>query len=207
VSEESRDSPHFPNAAFDVVAVAASAGGLNALSKLFSTLPLEFPAALLVVQHMAPSFPSLISEIVSRRTLLTVKEAEEGDSLRPATIYFAPPNHHLLVVPGGIVTLSGSELVHFVRPSADVLFKSVADVYRERAIAVILTGTGVDGSAGIQAIKHMGGTVIAQDETTSEFFGMPNSAILTGSVDLILPLDEISMTLQKLVAPTPGVVQ
>jgi two-component system chemotaxis response regulator CheB len=137
--------------------------------------------------------------------VLTVKQAKEGDVLCPSTIYIAPPNQHLMVTPSGIVTLSNSELVHFVRPSADVLFKSVADVYGSRAIAVILTGTGVDGSAGIQAIKQMGGMVIAQDESTSEFFGMPNSAISTGSVDLILPLDEIATTLLSLVTPAPGV--
>jgi two-component system chemotaxis response regulator CheB len=97
------------------------------------------------------------------------------------------------------VSLSQLELVHFVRPSADLLFESVAASYKDRAIAVVLTGTGSDGVMGIQAIKKMGGTVIAQDQQTSEFFGMPGAAIQSGNVDFILPLDEIGAALVTLV--------
>jgi two-component system, chemotaxis family, protein-glutamate methylesterase/glutaminase len=105
----------------------------------------------------------------------------------------------LLVNPDSTLSLSQSELVHFVRPSADLLFESVAASYRERAIAVVLTGTGSDGVMGVQAIKKMGGTVIAQDEATAEFFGMPSAAIQSGSVDFVLPLNEISAALIALV--------
>lgn len=97
------------------------------------------------------------------------------------------------------ISLTQTELVHFVRPSADLLFESVAASSRERAIAVVLTGTGIDGSMGVGAIKKMGGTVIAQDEETSEFFGMPSAAIHTGNVDFVLPLEEIAPALVKLV--------
>lgn len=97
------------------------------------------------------------------------------------------------------ISLTQAELVHFVRPSADLLFESVAASSRERAIAVVLTGTGIDGSMGVGAIKKMGGTVIAQDEETSEFFGMPSAAIHTGNVDFVLPLEEIAPALVKLV--------
>ena len=95
--------------------------------------------------------------------------------------------------------LTRSELVHFVRPSADLLFESVAAAFGNRAIGVVLTGTGRDGSMGISAIRKMGGTVIAQDEKTSEFFGMPGAAIETGNVDFVLPLEDISSTLVSLV--------
>ena len=95
--------------------------------------------------------------------------------------------------------LTQSKLVHFLRPSADLLFESVAASYGERAIAVVLTGTGSDGAMGVQAIKKMGGTVIAQDEATAEFFGMPSAAIHSGSVDFVLPLDEIATALVTLV--------
>jgi two-component system chemotaxis response regulator CheB len=130
---------------------------------------------------------------------LQVKQAEEGEQVCPATVYIAPPNRHLLVNSDGTLSLSQSELVHFLRPSADLLFESVAASYRDRAIAVVLTGTGSDGAMGVRAIKKMGGTVLAQNETTAEFFGMPSAAIQSGSVDFVLPLDEIPAALVTLV--------
>jgi len=190
---------HFPNAAFDIVAMAASAGGLTALSQILTALPADFPAAILVVQHLDPRHRSLMAEILSRRTPLKIQEAREGDTLNPGTVYIAPPNRHLLVNIDGTLSLSQSELVHFVRPSADLLFESVAAIYKDRAIAVVLTGTGSDGAMGVQAIKKMGGTVVTQDEKTSEFYGMPSAAIHTGNVDFILPLDEIPSALTTLV--------
>ena len=188
-----------PQAAFDVVALAASAGGLNALSHVLTPLPADFPAVILIVQHLDPRHRSLMADILSRRTSLRVKQAEEGDRLQPATVFIAPPNRHLLVNPDGTLSLSQSELVHFVRPSADLLFESVAASHKERAIAVVLTGTGSDGSMGVRAIKKMGGTVIVQDEKTSEFFGMPDAAIHSGTADFVLPLDEIPSALITLV--------
>ena len=185
--------------AFDIVALASSAGGLTALSTVLSALPADFPATMVVVQHLDPRHRSLMADILERRTSLRVKQAAEGDCLEPSTIYIAPPDRHLLVNVDGTLSLSQSELVHFVRPSADLLFESVAASYRDRAIAVVLTGTGSDGVMGVQAIKKMGGTVIAQDEKTAEFFGMPGAAIHTGSVDFVLPLDEIGAALVTLV--------
>ena len=192
-------SVSFDNAAFDIVALAASAGGLGAISTILSGLPGHFPAAIVIVQHLDPRHRSLMADILSRRTALHVKQAEEGDCLAPTTVYIAPPNRHLLVNPDGTLSLSQSELVHFVRPSADLLFESVAASYKDRAIAVVLTGTGSDGAMGVQAIKKMGGTVVVQDEKTSEFFGMPGAAIQTGSTDFVLPLDEITSALVTLV--------
>ena len=114
-------------------------------------------------------------------------------------VYIAPPNRHLLVNPDGTLSLSQSELVHFVRPSADLLFESVAACYKDRAIAVVLSGTGSDGSMGVKAIKKMGGTVIVQDEKSSEFYGMPSAALQTGCVDFVLPLEEIPRAIITLV--------
>jgi two-component system chemotaxis response regulator CheB len=185
--------------AFDVVVVAASAGGLSAISEAVSSLPTGFPAAVLVVQHLDPRHRSLMADILDRRTAMRVKQAAEGDPLQAGTVYVAPPDRHLLLNPDGRVSLSQSELVHFVRPSADLLFESAAASFRERAIAVVLTGTGVDGSMGVRAIKKMGGTVIAQDAESSEFFGMPSAAIETGDVDFVLGLKEISPALISLV--------
>jgi len=182
-----------------VVALAASAGGITALSHVLSGLPGSFPAALVIVQHLDPKHRSMMAHILSRRTALDVREAAEGDRLRSGTAYVAPPDKHLLVNTDGTLSLTQSELVHFVRPSADLLLESTAASYKGDAIAVILTGTGSDGAMGVQAIKKMGGTVIAQDEQSSEFFGMPNAAIQTGSVDLVLPLTEIPDALVTLV--------
>ncbi len=182
---------------YDIVALAASAGGLRSLSHVLAALPADFPAAIVVVQHLDPRHRSLMADILSRRTALQVKEAEDGDRVLAGTAYIAPPNNHLLVNGGGTLTLTQTELVHFVRPSADLLFDSTAASYKERAIAVVLSGTGQDGSMGVKAIKKMGGTVIA--ENAAEFPGMPAATFATGCVDFVLPLEEIPGALIKLV--------
>jgi two-component system chemotaxis response regulator CheB len=178
--------------------MAASAGGLNALTKVLAPLPADFSAAIVLVQHLDPRHRSLMADILGRRTSLRVVQAVESGRLEPGTVAIAPPNRHLLVNPDGILSLTQTELVHFVRPSADLLFESVATAYRDRAIAVVLTGTGSDGAMGVRAVKKMGGTVIAQDEETSEYYGMPGAACETGCVDFLLPLDEIAPALMTL---------
>lgn len=182
-----------------VVAICASAGGLNAISQVLSALPADFPAAVTLVQHSSRNFPSMLPDILSRRIALSVKQAEEKDVLQPKQVYIAPNDQHLLVNLDGTISLSHSELVHFVRPSADLLFESVAASFRQQAIAVVLTGTGGDGAIGVKAIKQMGGVAIAQDQATSEFFAMPEAAINTGAVDYVVPLPQIADTLLKLV--------
>src|SRR5207253_5796441 len=190
----------FPGAAFDVVAMAASAGGIAALGRVLADLPPDFPAAIVVVQHLDPRHRSLMADILRRRTELAVVQASEGDRVVPGTVFIAPPDRHLLVNSDGTLSLTQSELVHFVRPSADLLFESVAASYKDRAIAVVLSGSGSDGAMGVQAIKKMGGTVLAQNKETAEFFGMPGAAAQTGSVDFALPLEEIAPSLVTLVA-------
>src|SRR3954466_12617986 len=185
---------------FDVVALAASAGGLNALTHVLEALPVDFPAALVVVQHLDPRHRSLMADILSRRTAVPVKEAEEGERVQPGCVYVAPPNRHLLVNPDHTLSLTQTQLVHFVRPSADLLFESVAASFRERAIAVVLSGSGQDGAMGVKAIKKMGGTVIVKDVSNAEFPGMPQAARATGLADFQLALDDIASALQKLCA-------
>ena len=187
------------HAAFDVVAIAASAGGLQALSLVLAGLPENFPAAILIVQHLDPRHRSLMADILGRRTALKVKQAQAGDRLEPGLILIAPPNYHMLVTDDGDLALTQTELVHFVRPSADLLFESVAGKYKRCAIGVVLTGTGSDGSMGVEAIRKMGGTVIVQDPESTEFDGMPRAAIQTKCVDFVLPLDEIPQALLRLV--------
>lgn len=181
--------------------MAASAGGLNALSVILGGLPRNFPAAITIVMHISPDHKSLLAEILKCRTPLQVKQAEPGDLLCDSGVFVAPPNHHLTVTKGGILGLSSpsAEKVHYARPSAEPLFASVAEVYQKNAIAVVLTGGDGDGSIGVRIIKDKGGMVIAQDRPTSQDFSMPETAIKTGEVDFILPLDEIAPKLIQLV--------
>jgi two-component system chemotaxis response regulator CheB len=182
-----------------VVGLAASAGGLGALARVLEALPPKFGAPVVVVLHLVPGHRSLLAEILARRTQLVVKQAEEGDLLAAGAAYVAPPDAHLLVHPGGELHLEQSPPVHFLRPSADLLFESLAETYGEQAIVVVLSGSGNDGASGVRAIKEAGGQVIAQDEASSEFYGMPAAAIATGMVDFVLPLEQIPTRLAALV--------
>jgi two-component system, chemotaxis family, protein-glutamate methylesterase/glutaminase len=184
--------------------MAASAGGLNALTHVLGALPADFPLAIVVVQHLDRRHRSLMAEILARRTALKVREARHGDRVCAGTVHVARPDHHLLVDSEGLLALTHTELVHFVRPSADLLFESTAASFRERAVAVVLSGSGSDGAMGVKAIKKMGGTVIVQEKETSEFSGMPEAALRTGVADFVLPLEEIAPALQTLVAGEPG---
>jgi two-component system, chemotaxis family, protein-glutamate methylesterase/glutaminase len=183
---------------FPIVALAASAGGLNALSVVLAALPREFPAPLLIVQHLDRHHRSMMAQILGRRTALSVKEAANGERIAAGTAYVAPPDRHLLVNRDATVSLTQTELVHFVRPSADLLFESAAAAFREGAVAVVLSGSGTDGALGVRAIKKMGGTVIVQDQKSAEYPGMPGAAQQTGQADLVLPLEEIAPALQRL---------
>lgn len=184
---------------YEVVALASSAGGIKALTEVLGALGPDLSVPVLVVQHLDPRHRTIIAEVLTRRTALRVKLAEAEERARPGTVYIAPPDRHLLVGPGGTLTLSGSELVHFLRPSADLLFESVAGAYGAQAIACVLTGTGSDGAMGVEAVKSRGGTVIAEDPRTAEFKGMPEAAVGTGSVDFVLPLEEIAAVIRGLV--------
>jgi len=196
-----RTPPSCADSSFPVIAMAASAGGLKALSVILGGLPADFPAAIAIVMHLSPVHKSILAEILNSRTPLEVKQAHTGDILCPSSVFVAPPNHHLFVVKGGRLRLSTatSEKVHFARPSAEPLFASVAAIYQKKAIAVVLTGGDGDGSFGVQIISQNGGKVIAQDRPSSQDFSMPQTSIDTGDVDFILPLDKIAAKLIKLV--------
>ena len=189
---------------YGLVVVAASAGGVQALTSLVAAIPASFGLPIVIVQHVDPRHRSLLVEILGRRAQLRVVAAEEGTELAPGTVYIAPPGSHVLVNQDGSLSLSKAELVHFVRPSADLLFESAAASYTDKVIAVVLTGSGEDGANGVRAVKKMGGTVLVQDEASSDFFGMPGAAIATGDVDFVLPLEEIPAALVTLTEPIRG---
>ena len=182
---------------YDVVALGSSAGGLNALSQVLRALPKDFPSSIVVVQHLSPGYKSWIANLLGRSTTLKVKQAEHGEIMLPGTVYIAPPDEHLLVGPGK-VQLAHSQLVHFSRPSIDLLFESVAGTYGSRSIGVILSGSGRDGATGVRTIKEAGGITIAQSPEKAEFRHMPEAAIDTGCVDYVLPLEKIGERLNQL---------
>jgi two-component system chemotaxis response regulator CheB len=184
---------------FDLIVVAASAGGLRAISELLASLTADFPAALVIVQHLDPHHRSLLAPILSRRTPLQVVQAEEGQPLRPGCAFVAPPDQHVLVKSDMTLSLTHTGLVQYVRPSANLLFESAAAVCGARALAVVMTGTGSDGSRGARAIKDAGGTVIVEEPSSAEFSGMPMATVRTGCVDLVLPLNQIGSAIQRLV--------
>ena len=183
---------------FRIVAMAASAGGLNALTHVLADLGADFPLPILVVQHLDPRHRSHMAAILDRHTALTVVEARAGGRIAVGKVHLAPPDHHLLVHADGELVLTHTDPVHFVRPSADILFESAAASFRNGVIAVVLSGSGSDGAMGVRAVHSMGGTVIAQDEDSSEYFGMPGAAANTGCADFILPLAGIARALEAL---------
>jgi two-component system chemotaxis response regulator CheB len=184
-------------AVFHLVAIAASAGGLPALATVLARLPRDFSLPIAVVQHIDPNHVSLIPHILARKTALTVKQADQGEVMMAGVVYVAPPAWHLQIDDEGHVDLTRDEPVRFLRPCADRLFVSAARVLGP-IIGVVLSGTGSDGAAGAEAIKIAGGLVIAQDEATSAFFGMPLAAIRRGVVDRVLALDDIAPALEGL---------
>jgi len=182
-----------------VVAMASSAGGIQALGAVLLALGEGFPAPIVVVQHLDPKHRSLLAEVLCRQTRLKVRQAIDGDRLSPGTVLLAPPNWHLLVNHDGTVSLTQTARVQFVRPSADVLFESLAASFAERAIAVVLTGSGTDGAKGVRAIKTQGGTVIVQDPKSAQFTGMPQAAAMTEQADHIVDLEAIPALLRTVV--------
>lgn len=186
-------------ARFDVVAFAASAGGVQALIAVLGALRADFPVPVLVVQHLDPRHETTLADILDRRCVLRVKLAEAGERIGVGTVYIAPPNRHLLVGPGGVLTLSDRERTQWVRPAADLLFESVAESYGPRAVVCVLTGTGRDGAHGVDVVKAHGGTVVVENPDTADFTGMPHAAVGTGKADLVLPLSDIPAAVHDLV--------
>ncbi|HEU4383553.1 MAG TPA: chemotaxis-specific protein-glutamate methyltransferase CheB [Anaeromyxobacteraceae bacterium] len=194
-----RPAPARVGARAEVVVVGASLGGPRALAALLRALPAGFAAPVLVVQHIAEGFTDGLANWLDQESRLTVRTARDGDRLGPGLVLLAPTGHHL-VLSRGLARLSDAPPVDGFRPSVTPLFLSAAEAYGSRVCSVILTGMGRDGAEGLKAVKRAGGQTIAQDEASSAVFGMPRAAIETGSVDRVLPLEEIPRALQELTA-------
>jgi len=173
-----------------IISIAASTGGPAAVAYVLRNIPANTPP-ILVVQHMQKGMTKLFSEGLNQECKIQVKEAEEGDVVQEGLALIAPGGFHMTVTKNGEINLTTAPPVNYVRPSADVTMKSAAKTYAVKNIGVVLTGMGVDGAKGIEAIKKKGGVTIAQDKKTCVVFGMPDAAIKTGCVDFVTPLESI----------------
>jgi len=179
---------------FAIVGIGASAGGLEACRKMLGDLPVDSGLAFIVVQHLDPDQASLLADLLAAHTTMAVRQAVEGMAIERDHLYVIPPGT-FLAVSGGALRLSQPQARHGSRLPFDFLLYSLAKEYGERALCVVLSGTGADGSLGAVAIKAGGGLVVAQDPAEADYDGMPRSAILTGAVDLILPAAQIPAAL------------
>ena len=179
---------------FEIVAIAASAGGLAVLSSIVETLPADLPVPVLITQHRSRCL-GYLERLLGRNARLRVRQAGPKERLEAGNIYVAPGGCHTTVGRGGTVVVTEGMPIAFVTPSADLLFGSLAEVYGRRAIACVLTGMGADGAAGVTKLRKRGGFVIAQRPGSAAYPGMPASAIETRKVDLVLDAQDIGFAL------------
>jgi two-component system chemotaxis response regulator CheB len=190
VSRERQVSPVPPlqtDRKIQLIAIGASAGGPSALAEILDRLTGTLPWPILVVQHIARGFATGLAEWLNRSTALTVKVAEGGERVRPATVYVAPSDFQMGITKDGRIALTEEPAEEGFSPSVSYLFRSVADSYGQFAIGILLSGMGRDGVSGLLRIREAGGLTFAQDEATSVIFGMPKEAIREGAAVYVLP--------------------
>lgn len=183
---------------FDLIVLGGSSGGIDAVLQIIKGLTPEFSLPIIVVMHQIRSSRSSLPEIIQSRTKLKVKEPEDKEKILLKHVYVAPPDYHIMVEKNGIISYNHDELVNHSRPAIDVLFEVAADIYENRLIGVLLTGSNADGANGIKMIKEKGGITIVQNPETAESPFMPIAAITKTKVDFILDLKEISIKLNKM---------
>lgn len=181
-----------------VVIIGISTGGPVALSKVIPLLPATLRVAIVIVQHMPEAFTAILAERLSSESQVEVREACEGDRPKAGTVLIAPGGKHLKIDASGILRLTDGPLVHGCRPAADVTMKSAAAAYGRRAIGVVMTGMGKDGTEGLAAIRAASGKTFAQDRDSCVIFGMPKSAIDSGVVDEVVALGDLAAKLAQL---------
>jgi two-component system chemotaxis response regulator CheB len=189
------------NQRFPVVALVSSAGGLDALTRVLAPLPSTFPAAVVALQHTSPTGPAHLASILERRTALPVRFARDGDPLVPGQVLVIPPAAHMLIGTDAVVRLIKTGSIPPARPSADLLLCTLAVALGPRAVAVVLTGGGSDGSLGAQAMHAFGGRTLVQDEASSQQYGMPGAATSADTKGPPQPLDDIAKHLLALLQP------
>ncbi|MEQ1625222.1 MAG: chemotaxis protein CheB, partial [Sediminibacterium sp.] len=180
-----------------LVGIGASAGGLDAIQKLFDHIPADTGMAFIIVQHLSPDFKSLMPELLAKHTQMTIYTAEDKQIIQPNCIYLTQRNKNLHVK-GNKIFLLGQGPKHGLNLTIDIFFHTLGEEYKDKSIGIVLSGTGTDGSRGIKTIKEAGGVVIVQDPLTAQFDGMPNSAIATHIVDYILSPEQIAEKISNL---------
>jgi two-component system chemotaxis response regulator CheB len=180
------------------IVIGTSAGGIEALSVLLTALPATLSAAVFIVIHLPRERPSKLVEIFEPMCTRPVREAQDKEPVAPGTVYFAPPDYHLLVDRGPRLALNVDDLMHFSRPSIDVLFESAADVYAERLLGIILTGANEDGADGLRAVHLAGGRTVVQQPEEAQAPFMAVSALKRTPAALVLSLLQIAQMLQSL---------
>lgn len=181
-----------------LVALVGSTGGPQALANILKHFPENFPCGIVIVQHISSGFDGGLATWLDNECPIEVKIAKHDDDIKPGVAYIAPCDLQMRISEGGKIHLSKETACEGHNPSGDVLLESVAKIYKEKAVAVILTGMGRDGAKGIKAVKELGGRTIAQDEESCVVFGMPKAAIDLGAVDKILPLEEIAQEIVRM---------
>jgi two-component system chemotaxis response regulator CheB len=190
----------------DIVVIGASAGGIEALRTVVSALPPDFAAAVFVVLHMSPDSPGVLGHILDQAGPLPAKSAARGDRIEPGRLYVAPPDHHMLIVPGKIELTRGPRENRF-RPAVDPLFRSAAQTYGPRVVGVILTGGLDDGTNGLWVVKQLGGTAVIQDPAEALAPSMPLSALRHVRVDHMVRIAELAPLLVRLAATPADAVE
>jgi two-component system chemotaxis response regulator CheB len=174
------------------VLIGSSTGGPAALEKIFSRLPADFPAPVLVVQHIAPGFVAGLAEWLSQGSAVNVKVAEAGEEPTAGMAYFAPDGYHMIIDENGRIALDGGPPARGHKPSIDRLFAAAARAWGPRCVGALLTGMGTDGVAGLEEVRRAGGAALAQDEKSAVVYGMAMEAVAAGVVDKVLPLEDIA---------------
>jgi two-component system chemotaxis response regulator CheB len=182
---------------YEAIVIGTSAGGLLVLTTLLEALPADFSIPLIVVQHRSKDERNLLEEVLSRKCKIAIKQADEKEKIEKGSVYFAPPDYHLLIEKDHTFSLNFDTKVNYSRPAIDILFETAAYVFKEKLLAMILTGANADGAVGIKTIKKQGGTTIAQKPATAQFPAMPQAAIDTGCIDKILEINEIKDLLMQ----------
>lgn len=188
-----------PKNPYKAVVIGASAGGLDALSRLLGAIPFGFKLPIMVVQHLSPHSDNYLAQHLDNLSKYTVKEAEEKESIKSHTVYIAPPNYHLMVEENFTLSLSVDEKVNYARPSLDVLFETAAFAYGKSLICIVLTGANNDGSKGALTIKKNGGLVIIQDPETAYVKTMPESVLSLLKPDYCISIEKMPEILMSLV--------